>query len=69
MTDPETQLKRIIKETGETQAIYGGFEIKVLTPALFPWHELLNQLFEIGQKVWVERREGKIYIVSEPNIQ
>jgi hypothetical protein len=69
MTDPETELKRIIKETGEVHAIYGGFEIKVLKPTLFPWHKLLNQLFEIGQKVWVEKKEGKIYIVSEPNIQ
>jgi hypothetical protein len=69
MTDPETELKRIIKETGEVHAIYGGFEIKVLSPRSFPWHKLLDQLIEIGQKVWVERREGKIYIVSEPKIQ
>jgi hypothetical protein len=67
--DPMEGLKKIVKDTGRIDSVYGGFEIEVTSPRLFPWHKLLNQLIGIGQKVWVEKREGKIYIVSEPSIQ
>jgi hypothetical protein len=67
--DPMEGLKKIVKDTGRIDSVYGGFEVKVLKPKSFPWHQVINQLIEIGQKVWVEKKEGKIYIVSEPNIQ
>jgi hypothetical protein len=67
--DPIQELKKIVKDAGRINSVYGGFEIEVIKPELFSWYKLLNRLIEIGQKVWVERREGKIYIVSEPNIQ
>jgi len=69
MKDPIDQLKGIVKGTGKIDSVYGGFEVKVLKPKSFPWHQVINQLIKIGQKVWVEKREENIYIISEPNIQ
>lgn len=69
MKDPVEQLRGIVKGTGEIASVYGGFEVKVLKPKSFPWHQAINQLIKIGQKVWVEKREENIYIISEPNIQ
>jgi hypothetical protein len=67
--DPEAQLKKMVKDTGEVNSVYGGFEIKVFRPTLFPWHKVFNQLIEIGQEIWVNRKEGRIHIISEPKIQ
>jgi hypothetical protein len=64
--DPEERLKKLLKDTGEVSAVYGGFEIKVLKPMLFPWYKVFNQLIEIGQEIWVNEKEGKICIISEP---
>ena len=66
--DPEERLRRIVKDTGEVDCVLGGFEIKILKPALFPWYKTMNQLIEIGQNVWVSKKEGKIYITSEPKL-
>ena len=62
----EEELQKIVKDTGEIQSVYGGFEIRVDHPVLFPWHGLFNQLIEIGQQVWIGKREDKIYISSKP---
>lgn len=67
--DPEERLRKIVRDTGEVNPVYGGFEIKVSKPTLFPWHKVFNQLIEIGQEIWVHRKEGKIHITSETKIQ
>lgn len=67
--DPIERLREIMKDTGEVNSVYGGFEIKVSRPDHFPWYKLINELIKIGQRVWVEKREGKIYITSEPRVQ
>jgi hypothetical protein len=66
--DSEESLKNILKDTGEVSSVYGGFEIKVLKPALFPWYKIFNQLIEIDQEVWVSKEEGKINITSKPRV-
>jgi hypothetical protein len=67
--DPMERLKSMVKDTAEVRSVYGGFEIQVLEPTLFPWYKVVNQLLEIGQEVWINKREGKICIISEPEIQ
>jgi len=67
--DPTERLKSMVQDTAEVKSVYGGFEIQVLKPTLFPWHKVVNQLLEIGQEVWVNKREGNICIISEPKIQ
>lgn len=64
--DPEERLKRIVKDTGEVSSIYGGFEIKVSKPTLFPWFKIFNQLIDIDQEIWINKEEGKINITSRP---
>ena len=66
--DPEERLKKIMKDTGEVNYVYGGFEIKVSKPNLFPWNKVLNQLIEIGQEVWINKMEGTINIASKPRV-
>lgn len=41
--DPEERLKKLLRDTGEVNAVYGGFEIKVLKPTLFPYHKVFNR--------------------------
>ncbi len=67
--DPVEKLKKTVGDTGEVQSVYGGFDVKVLRPRSFPWHELITDLIEIGQSVWIEKKENKIHIVSEPKIR
>lgn len=66
--DPIERLKKIVKDTGEVSSVYGGFEIKILKPTVFPWYKVFNQLIEIGQEVWIDKKEGEIHITSEPKV-
>ena len=66
--DPEERLKKIVKDTGEVNSVYGGFEIKVSKPALFLWFKIFDQLIQIDQEVWVNKMEGKINITSKPRV-
>jgi hypothetical protein len=67
--DAEEWLKKIVKDTGEVSSVYGGFKIRVLKPNLFPWYKIIKQLFDIGQEIWLNEKEGKISITSEPKVQ
>jgi hypothetical protein len=50
-------------------SVYGGLEVRVLKPNLFPWYKVVKLLIEIGQEIWVNEKEGKICITSEPKVQ
>ena len=41
--DPQYEVKKIVGQTVEIAPEYGGYEIKVVKPDLFPWHAVLNQ--------------------------
>jgi len=51
--DPEERLRKIVLESGEVNSVLGGYKIRVVNPALFPWYQVIGQLIEIGQEVWV----------------
>ena len=65
---PEKRLKKIVLKTGEVNSVLGGFKIRVINPALFPWYQVIDQLIEIGQEVWIGKKEGKIYVNSKPEV-
>ncbi len=67
--DVEERLKNILTDSGEVTSVYGGYEIKVLRPTLFPWYKVVRLLIETGQEIWVSQKEGKIHITSEPRVE
>jgi hypothetical protein len=66
--DPETKLRKMVKDTGKVNSVYGGFEVWVAKPALFPWYRVFNLLTDIDHEVWINKREGKICITTEPRV-
>jgi hypothetical protein len=66
--DPETKLRKMVKDMGKVNSVYGGFEIRVAKPALFPWSRVFNLLTGIDHEVWINKREGKICITTEPRV-
>jgi hypothetical protein len=46
--DVEERLKKIVKDSGEVTSVYGGFEIRVLKPNIFPWYKIIKRLMDIG---------------------
>lgn len=58
-------LIRIVGATGRVQECYGGVEIEVADPAAFPWGNVLQELLNAKEEVWVRMREGKIEIMSK----
>jgi len=66
--NPEERLKKIVKDAGEVNYVYSGFEIHISKPTAFPWYKVFNQLIEIGQEVWISKTEGKMAIHSKPKI-
>jgi hypothetical protein len=67
--DLEERLREMVENTGEVNSVYGGYEVRVLKPTLFPWYKVVKLLIEAGQKVWINEKEGKICIISQPNVQ
>ena len=67
--DAVERLKDMVEDTGDVNSVYGGFEIRIVKPTLFPWHKVFNQLIEIGQEVWISKIEGKMSIISKPKVQ
>jgi hypothetical protein len=67
VVDPEKRLKKIVLKTGEVNSSLHGFEIRVIYPALFPWHQVIDQLIEIGQEVRISKKANQICVISEPD--
>jgi hypothetical protein len=67
--DPQEQLTDIVKDTGEVRSVYGGYEITILKPNVFPWHKVIKLLIETGQEIWVNKKEDKICICTEPRVE
>jgi hypothetical protein len=67
--DPQDKVMEILGDTGEVAPEYGGYEITVVNPDLFPWHAVLDLLTEIGQDIWITKKDGKIRINTEPNVE
>ena len=66
MMDAVERLKEMVEDTGDVDSVYGGFEIRIVKPTLFPWYKVINELLEIGQEIWIAKKEGRICIISEP---
>jgi hypothetical protein len=64
--DVEEKLIEAVKGTGEVNALYGGFEVRVDNPTRFPWYKILSLLIEIGHEIWVSKKEDIIHITSKP---
>jgi hypothetical protein len=67
--DPQDEVTKIVGETGEVTPEYGGYEIKVVKPDVFPWHAALDLLLETGQEVWITKKDGTITINTEPKVE
>ena len=51
--------------TGNVQECYGGVCIEVRDPEAFPWWDVLQELLNVKEDVWVRRRDEKIQIMSK----
>ena len=67
--DLQEELKKIIKKTGDVNAKYGGYEIKVSNPDRFPWYPVFHLLIGAGQEIWIDEKEGSICITTEPRTE
>jgi hypothetical protein len=66
LMDAVERLKERVSDTGDVNPVYGGFEIGVAKPTLFPWHKVIDELLGIGQEIWIAQKQGRICIVSQP---
>ena len=66
VTEKLKQMESSLKRIGIASWLLGGFKIRVINPALFPWHQVIDHLIEIGQEVWIYKKEDKIHISSKP---
>ncbi len=65
-TDVVDQVRGIVGETAKVSSAYGGLEVLVHDEAAFPWHDVMHAITDVGQDVWVTRRDGTLRIVSKP---
>ena len=59
--DPQDEVIKIVDGKGEVAPEYGGYEIKVVKPDLFPRHTVLDLLIETGQEVWITKKHWIYY--------
>ena len=58
-------LSRMVSVTGTVQECYGGVKIEVADPIAFPWGDVLKELLNAKEEVWVRMRNAKIEIMSK----
>ncbi len=63
--DMTSELVKIVGSSGEVLDVGGGYGITILETVEFPWGTVLDRLLK-SLDVWIERREGKIVILSKP---
>ncbi len=66
---PQDKVIKIVGDTGEIIPEYGGYEIMIVKPDLFPWHAALGLLIETGQEIWITKKDGEIIIKTAPKIE
>lgn len=62
----QDRLRSLAKGSAAVEHEYGGFEIRVLDSAAFPWAGVMELLLGIGHDVWVEKRRGAFVVLSKP---
>ncbi len=67
--DWQDEVIKLVGDTAEVAPEYGGYEITVEKPGLFPWHAVLDLLIETGHEVWITKKDGKISINTEPKVE
>jgi len=58
-------LTRKIGAAGKVQECYGGVCIEVTNPSDFPWSDILEELLNAKEEVWVRKRDDTIEIMSK----
>ena len=51
--------------TGFVKECYGGVCIEVRDPGAFPWWDVLQELLNAEEDVWLRRRDEKIEVMSK----
>ncbi len=65
-TDLGDRVRSAAGSTADVKGSYGGLEITVLDPEAFPWPSVMDALTDVGQDVWVVRRDGVLMVRSKP---
>jgi hypothetical protein len=42
MMDLEERLKKMVQDAGKVNPVYGGYEIRISKPTLFPWYKMFS---------------------------
>lgn len=58
-------LVRMVGVTGTVQECYGGVRIEVADTEAFPWSNVLKELLNAKEEVWVRMCDAKIEIMSK----
>jgi hypothetical protein len=66
LLDLESKLKDIVGEAGKVSPEYGGYEIIVLNPSIFPWYNVLTLLLDNSLEVWVTKKDKHTAILCKP---
>lgn len=66
VNDPILVIKEIIKDAGDVAEELGGFLIRIVNEKKFPWIEVCRYLLSLNHDVWMETRDGELYIITSP---
>ena len=61
-------LIRKVGGTGKVNECYGGVCIEVTDPVAFPWGDIVQELLNVQEEVWLRKKKGKMEIVSKPGM-
>lgn len=61
-------LIRRVGATGKVNECYGGVCIEVADSVSFPWGDVLQELLNVKEEVWLRKKNEKIEIMSKSGI-
>ncbi|MCS7146233.1 MAG: hypothetical protein RMJ28_02070 [Nitrososphaerota archaeon] len=57
---------KAVQGYGEIVEEYGGYAIRIIDGARFPWSKVCTLLLGADHEVWIEKRNGDLYIITKP---
>jgi len=61
----EEFLNKVVGSSGKVTKVYGGYQVMILDPIIFPWADVMITMQNMGYDVWVSKKDNMYFVVCK----
>jgi hypothetical protein len=61
----EEFLNKVVGSSGKVTRVYGGYQIMILDPIVFPWADVTITMQNLGYDVWISKKDNMHFVVCK----